>query len=106
MVLWLATRSHYLVGLSTVDDGEIDGARYALADDNDLRSLPIPGGGRRSLFEADGLVAGTERMERFLLWPSGIASPGAMRQWGTHATAFVGRRHFDDPDLIGKAFER
>jgi hypothetical protein len=106
MVLWLATRSHYLVGLSTIDDGEIDGSRYVFADDNDLRSLPIPGGGRRSLFEADGLVAGTERMERFLLWPMGIASPGAMRQWGTHATAFVGRRHFDAPDLIEKAFER
>jgi hypothetical protein len=29
-----------------------------------------------------------------------------MRQWGTHATAFVGRRHFDAPDLIEKAFER
>jgi hypothetical protein len=106
MVLWLATRSHYLVGLSIIDDGETDGVRYAVADDNDLRSLPIPGGGRRSLFEADGLVAGTERMERFLLWPMGIASPGAMRQWGTHATAFVGRRHFDDPDLIEKAFVR
>jgi hypothetical protein len=36
----------------------------------------------------------------------GIASPGAMRQWGTHATAFVGRRHFDAPDLIAKTFER
>ena len=106
MVLWLATGSHYLVGLSITDDAAIDSVRYAVADDNDLRSLPIPGGGRRSLFEADGLVAGTERMERFLLWPMGIASPGAMRQWGTHATAFVGRRHFDDPDLIEKAFVR
>jgi hypothetical protein len=106
MVLSLATRSHYLVGISSIGDGEIDGVGYALADDDDLRSLPIPGGGRRSLFEADGRVAGTERLERFVLWPMGIASPGAMRQWGNHATAFVGRRHFDDPDLIAKAFER
>jgi hypothetical protein len=34
----------------------------------------------------------------------GIASAGAMRQWGRHATAFVGRRHFDDADLFEKRF--
>jgi hypothetical protein len=34
----------------------------------------------------------------------GIASAGAMRQWGHHATAFVGRRHFDDADLLEKRF--
>ena len=27
------------------------------------------------------------------------------RQWGRHATAFVGRRHFDDADLMEKRFE-
>jgi len=51
-----------------------------------------------------GLVAGSERPERFLFWPMGIASAGAMRQWGRHATAFVGRRHFDDADLLEKRF--
>jgi hypothetical protein len=34
----------------------------------------------------------------------GIASAGAMRQWGHHATAFVGRRHFDDPNLLDERF--
>ena len=33
-----------------------------------------------------------------------IASPGAMRQSGTQATAFVGRRHFDDADLVELRF--
>jgi len=28
-----------------------------------------------------------------------------MRQWGHHATAFVGRRHFDDPHLFEKTFD-
>jgi hypothetical protein len=42
----------------------------------------------------------SERAERFLLWPYGVASPGAMRQWGTHAIAFIGRRHFDYPFLL------
>jgi hypothetical protein len=27
-----------------------------------------------------------------------------MRQWGRHATAFVGRRHFDDPWLFERYF--
>ena len=70
-----------------------------------LRSLPTDEG-YRNLFGAYGLIAGTERFERFLLWPMGIRSPGAMRQWGRHPTAFVGRRHFDDAFLIESLFER
>jgi hypothetical protein len=34
----------------------------------------------------------------------GIESAGAMRQWGRHATAFVGRRHFDEAQLIERYF--
>ena len=33
-----------------------------------------------------------------------ILAAGAMRQWGRQATAFVGRRHFDDADLFEKRF--
>ena len=58
----------------------------------------------RSLDDPDGLIATSKRGERLLFWPMGIASAGAMRQWGGHATAFVGRRHFDDADLIEKRF--
>jgi hypothetical protein len=50
-------------------------------------------------------MPGTERGERALFWPMGIASPGAMRQWGRHPTAFVGRRHFDDARLLEQRFE-
>ena len=64
----------------------------------------LPGGGTRSLYGPDGLVAGSERAERWLFWPMGTASAGAMRQWGHHATAFVGRRHFDDADLFDRRF--
>ena len=58
------------------------------------------------MFGADGIVKGTERAERWLLWPTGVRETGAMRQWGNHAIAFVGRRHFDDPDLIERNFLR
>jgi hypothetical protein len=57
-----------------------------------------------TLISPDGLNPGTERLERLLFWPMGILSAGAMRQWGRHATAFVGRRHFDDADLFEKRF--
>jgi hypothetical protein len=68
--------------------------------------LPLPGGGHRSAFESDGLIPSTRRPERFLLWPLGVSSPGAMRQWGTHAIAFIGKRHFDDPDLLDSLLTR
>lgn len=57
-----------------------------------------------TLFDDDGLIRGTERGERWWLWPSGVISPGAMRQWGRHATAFIGRAHFDDPRYLERLF--
>jgi hypothetical protein len=39
-----------------------------------------------------------------LFWPMGVPSAGTMRQWGHNATAFLGRRHFDDADLIERRF--
>lgn len=102
-VLRIATRTHYLQRVY-FDPTPGDGTVYRTLDDDALRSLALLGGGRRSLFDTDGIVAGSERGERWLFWPMGIAEPGAMRQWGRHATAFVGTRHFDDPDLIERYF--
>ena len=106
VVVRLDSRSHYVVGLrrAALDDGA-QAAPYTLVDDNALRDLPAPGGGTRSAFWPSGIVAGTERGERLLFWPMGIASPGAMRQWGRQPTAFVGRRHFDDADLLERRFQ-
>jgi hypothetical protein len=102
--LYLATGTHYLQQVRIAASSPSPAIRaYRLAAYNDLRSLPAAGG-RRSLFGPDGLIAGTERTERWLLWPLGIANPGAMRQWGRHATAFIGQRHFDDPYLIDRYF--
>ena len=102
--LWLSSGTHSLRW--------VDGRRsaypsmlYSQQPLDRLRHLPHPQGSR-SLYGRDGLVAGSERLERWLLWPSGVRSPGAMRQWGRHATAFVGRAHFDDPDLLARYFYR
>ena len=104
LVLRLAAGTHYLLRATARDATPGPVTVYAWRDDNDLRHLPLPGGGSRSLFGPDGIVAGSERGERLLFWPMGIPSPGAMRQWGQHATAFVGRRYFDDPWLLINLF--
>ncbi len=110
LVLHIASGSHYLRNISTTDTWT-DAKALRLVDEHagpdfGLRSLQIGDRARQSLFRPDGIVAGTARTERFILWPMGISSPGAMRQWGTHATAFVGTRHADDPFLLDEAFER
>jgi hypothetical protein len=107
VLLRLQGRTHYLQQVSFVDDnGEAATHRYVFQDLGRLRSLQIPNGSRRSLYGEDGLIDASARVERFLLWPYGIASPGAMRQWGTHAIAFIGRRHFDDPFLLESLMDK
>lgn len=103
VVVRIASRTHYVVDVRP--DTDASGIAYQFADDNDLRALPTADHRTRSAFGPDGIVPGTERGERFLFWPMGIDNSGAMRQWGTHATAFIGRRHFDDADLIERRFE-
>lgn len=103
VVLGIAPVSHYVESVgATVAGGDVV---YGFDDYDVLRTLPLPAGGSRSLFRPDGIVDGTQRGERWILWPMGVPSPGEMRQWGHHATAFVGRRHFDDADLIERYFE-
>jgi hypothetical protein len=104
IVLRIAATSHYIVGISTSSNANAQSKTVQWRDEEELRALPTRDGTTRSIFQPNGLIAGTERGERFLFWPMGIASPGAMRQWGRHATAFVGIRHFDDADLIDKRF--
>jgi hypothetical protein len=101
--LWLSAGEHQLLW---VDDRRpaAPAMGYQQSELDDLRRLPHPRG-QRSLYASDGLVPGSERLERWLLWPSGVVSPGAMRQWGRHATAFVGRAQFDDPALLERYFK-
>jgi hypothetical protein len=99
----IASATHFIERIGAVS-GPDSLVHYGLRRYDELRSLSRMDGSRRSVFRPDGLIAGSERGERFLYWPMGIASAGAMRQWGRHATAFIGRRHFDDADLIEKRF--
>ena len=103
VVVRVAAGTHYVERLGV--EREDAPGQYAWRDYDSLRSLPTPGGATRSVFGADGFIAGTDRAEAWLFWPMGVRRAGAMRQWGRHATAFVGRRHFDDADLFERRFE-
>lgn len=105
-VLRIAATTHYIERVSFDPSQTGQAIQYHLDNADKLRSLSTNNGAPRSLFGQDGIVAGTERGERLLFWPMGIAEPGAMRQWGHHATAFVGRRHFDDARLFEGVFEK
>ncbi len=116
VVLRVAASTHYLQNVSLEPSRDLGqsrvgstldrvDSRYQLIDEDTLRALRANDGSIRSWYGPDGLVAGTERGERFLFWPMGIASAGAMRQTGRQATAFVGNRHFDDADLFERYFE-
>jgi hypothetical protein len=125
IVIRVAARTHYIDRISVEPAlPSSSDAHYAWRDYHSLRSLPIAGTTtstpgvnaatadalsaqapeRRSVFGPDGFVAGTDRAERYLFWPMGVQRAGAMRQWGHHATAFVGRRHFDDAQLMEQRF--
>lgn len=99
----LSASDHQLVGVAA-DEVAAVGTIYQTEHEDQLRSLPTASGGHRSAFWSSGIMPGTERGERALFWPMGIESPGAMRQWGRHPTAFVGRRHFDEPRLLEQRF--
>ena len=81
-------------------------ALYSTVDYEQLRSLLFSTDDRKSMFSPNSIAPGSERSERYILWPTGVLSPGAMRQWGRHAVAFMGRRHFDDPFFMDRMFLR
>lgn len=107
VMVFLGAHDHNIVRVGIDSPTPAPGVKYRLLDEDVLRALPVPavaGGGTRSAYGPDGLVPGSERAERYVYWPMGIPSAGQMRQWGHHATAFVGRRHFDDPRLMDRYF--
>jgi hypothetical protein len=81
-----------------------DPVPYDLVPYDALEALPHEDGWTESIFDASGIVKGTGRVERFILFSMGIPSIGSMRQRGHHAIELIGRAHFDDPDLFDQSF--
>ena len=105
MTVAMESRTHYVQHLYPLSRELKSGlAVYSIVDYGQLRSLPYLNDNRRSMFGQDSIAPGSKRLERFILWPTGVLSPGAMRQWGRHAVAFAGKRHFDDPFFMDGMF--
>jgi hypothetical protein len=108
IVLRLTSGSHALTDIRVEPATVGAGVPYPLRDEAELRTLPTATGptatGTRSAYGPDGVVSGTERGERFVVWTLGLEDAGAMHEWGHHATATIGRRQFDDADLIERRF--
>jgi len=70
-----------------------------------LEALPVNSQDNKSIFDADGIVHGSDRVEPYFFFPMGISNVGAMRQRGHHPVALIGRAHFDDPYLFDLNFK-
>lgn len=77
---------------------------YQLVPYDVLETLAREGGRGSSIFDSHGIAKCSERVEPYLLFPMGIPRVGYMRQRGHHAIEFIGRAHFDDPDLFNQNF--
>lgn len=106
MTISMESRTHYVQHLYPSSRKlPANTTTYSLTDYGQLRSLDFSIDDRRSMFSQNSITPGSERSERYILWPTGVLSPGAMRQWGRHAVAFIGRRHFDDPYFMDEMFQ-
>jgi len=94
---------HQVQRLNSVKEAP-DSVPYELVPYEVLETLPHEDGQTESIFNEHGIVKGSERVERFILFSMGIPSVGSMRQRGHHAIELIGRAHFDDPFLFDKNF--
>ena len=105
MTVAMESRTHYVQHLYPLPrEIQPESMVYSLVDYGQVLSLPLPKGGRASMFSQDSIAPGSERLERWILWPTGVVSPGAMRQWGRQAVTLVGKRQFDDPYFMERMF--
>ncbi len=103
VVLYLEADTHQLINVD-VDAGSssnLNKMNYSLLSYDLLYKLRNE---KTSIFDDSGILRNSQRPERWLLWTSGIESPGAMRDFGYHAIAFIGQRHFDDAQLLDSIY--
>ena len=77
---------------------------YALIPYDVLESLPNSDGQKESVFNPDGIMKDSRRIESYVFFSSGISSIGSMRQRGHHAISMVGREDFSDPKIFDRNF--
>ena len=88
LALRLRSGSHEVLRLIARGDTPASTHAYALHPYEDLLTLPLRGGGTRSLFDPQGRVTGS----------------ADLHQWGRQPATPLGSRYFDDPDLLSTLF--
>lgn len=83
----------------------ISSVPYQLVDYDRLEMLPHDDQVFESIFNSKGIAKDSPRIESLVFFPMGIADIGSMRQRGHHAVVFIGRAHFDDPNIFDNNFE-
>jgi hypothetical protein len=102
--LWIMSGWHQIDHLDA-ESIPIPDITYRFVDYEQLESLPRNDRSFESIFNAKGIGKDSPRIESLIFFPMGIADIGSMRQRGHHAVLFIGRAHFDDPDLFDKNFD-
>lgn len=77
---------------------------YRLLPYDLLESLPHSDDRVESVFDSDGIMKSSRRIEPYILFSMGIPRIGYMRQRGHHAIHIVGRAHFTDADIFDRYF--
>lgn len=88
----------------TAADTTVPAQRYQLGRFEELYRLPLPGGGTRNLFGADGTIAGTRTPAPEWYAVSGVPRPGVLRHFMRLPVSYVGEQHFDDAYVLEQAF--
>jgi hypothetical protein len=102
--LWTISGWHQVNHMDAVREPTID-VPYQLIDYDRLETLRRNDLEFESIFNSRGIAKNSPRIEALIFFPMGIADIGSMRQRGHHAILFIGRAHFDDPELFDKNFE-
>lgn len=105
-VVRIGTGKHEVVRLVSASDVRASEVKeFGLRRYEKLLTLPLPGGGTRSLFGPDGTVAGTSAGSDVAVSASDVLKAGAIRQWGHHPVSLKGDVYFDDPHLLETRFQ-
>ena len=101
--LWTMSGWHQVNHMDAVEESN-SFVPYQLVDYNRLEMLPHNELEFESIFNSRGIAKDSPRIESLIFFPMGITDIGSMRQRGHHAVLFIGRAHFDDPELFDQNF--
>ncbi|MGY5453114.1 hypothetical protein ACVFI8_19555 [Agarivorans sp. MS3-6] len=102
MRISVSADTHQIINVRPVVDDTLllaSQREYQLAPWGNLLSLEHEQG-YQAIYDPQGYVWGSQRLERWFFWPMGVKQPGTLRRFGDHAISFVGERYFDQAHLL------